>query len=104
MHDGEESVFQENDAVVVRKRRKGLYILPNMFTLAALFGGLYAILMAVNFEFDKAAVGIFAALILDSLDGRVARMTNTQSAFGEQMDSLSDMVSFGAAPDRKSVV
>ena len=102
MHDGEDSVFQQAEAVtdgaVVRKRRKGLYILPNMFTLAALFGGLYAILMAVNFEFDKAAVGIFCALILDSLDGRVARMTNTQSAFGEQMDSLSDMVSFGAAP------
>ena len=98
MHDGDDSVIQENEEVVVRKRRKGLYILPNMFTLAALFGGLYAILMAVNFEFDKAAIGIFSALILDSLDGRVARMTNTQSAFGEQMDSLSDMVSFGAAP------
>lgn len=98
MHDGEESVFVENDAVVVRKRRKGLYILPNLFTLAALFSGLYAILMAVDIEFDKAALGVFAAMVLDSLDGRVARMTNTQSAFGEQMDSLSDMVSFGAAP------
>ena len=98
MHDGTEPDSQLEDQTVVRKRRKGLYILPNMFTLAALFSGLYAILMAVNFEFDKAAVGIFFALILDSLDGRVARMTNTQSAFGEQMDSLSDMVSFGAAP------
>lgn len=83
---------------MVRKRRKGIYILPNLFTLAALFGGFYAVVMAMNGRFDLAAVGIFSAMVLDSLDGRVARMTNTQSAFGEQMDSLSDMVSFGAAP------
>ncbi|MBG6072137.1 CDP-diacylglycerol--serine O-phosphatidyltransferase [Polaromonas sp. CG_9.7] len=69
-----------------------------MFTLAALFGGFYAIVMAMNGRFDQAAIGVFCAMVLDSLDGRVARMTNTQSAFGEQMDSLSDMVSFGAAP------
>ncbi|TXJ02332.1 MAG: CDP-diacylglycerol--serine O-phosphatidyltransferase [Aquabacterium sp.] len=81
-----------------RRRRKGIYILPNLFTLAALFGGFYAIVMAMNGKFDLAAIGIFCAAVLDSLDGRVARMTNTQSAFGEQMDSLSDMVSFGAAP------
>ncbi len=81
-----------------RPRRKGIYILPNLFTLAALFGGFYAIVMAMNDRFEQAAVGIFCAMVLDSLDGRVARMTNTQSAFGEQMDSLSDMVSFGAAP------
>ena len=86
------------EGIVVRKRRKGIYILPNLFTLAALFGGFYAIVMAMNLRFDLAAIGVFAAMILDSLDGRVARMTNTQSAFGEQMDSLSDMVSFGAAP------
>ena len=98
MHDGNESDLSERDAVVVRKRRKGIYILPNLFTLAALFGGFYAIVMAINGRFDLAAVGVFSALVLDSLDGRVARMTNTQSAFGEQMDSLSDMVSFGAAP------
>ncbi|MEH3087584.1 MAG: CDP-diacylglycerol--serine O-phosphatidyltransferase [Xylophilus ampelinus] len=85
-------------ADVARKRRKGIYILPNLFTLAALFGGFYAIVMAMNGRFDLASLGIFAAMVLDSLDGRVARMTNTQSAFGEQMDSLSDMVSFGAAP------
>ncbi len=84
--------------VLVRRRRKGIYILPNLFTLAALFGGFYAIVMAMDGRFDMAAVGIFCAMVLDSLDGRVARMTNTQSAFGEQMDSLSDMVSFGAAP------
>jgi len=86
------------DDVQPRKRRKGIYILPNLFTLAALFGGFYSVVMAMNARFDLAALGVFAAMILDSLDGRVARMTNTQSAFGEQMDSLSDMVSFGAAP------
>ena len=82
----------------LRPRRKGIFILPNLFTVAALFGGFYAVVMAMNARFQDAAIGIFAAMVLDSLDGRVARMTNTQSAFGEQMDSLSDMVSFGAAP------
>ncbi|MDR2852623.1 MAG: CDP-diacylglycerol--serine O-phosphatidyltransferase [Burkholderiaceae bacterium] len=81
-----------------RKRRKGIYILPNLFTLAALFGGFFAIVMAMNGQFRTAALGVFAAMVLDSLDGRVARLTHTQSAFGEQMDSLSDMVSFGVAP------
>jgi len=83
---------------VPHKPRKGIYVLPNLFTLAALFGGFYAIVMAMNGRFEMAAIGVFAAMVLDSLDGRVARMTNTQSAFGEQMDSLADMVSFGAAP------
>ena len=81
-----------------RPRRKGIYILPNLFTLAALFGGFYAIVMAMNGRYEQAAIGVFCAMVLDSLDGRVARMTNTQSTFGEQMDSLCDMVSFGAAP------
>jgi len=98
MHDGDDARPDGAEAVVVRKRRKGIYILPNLFTLAALFGGFYAIVMAMNGRFDLAAIGVFCAMVLDSLDGRVARMTNTQSAFGEQMDSLSDMVSFGAAP------
>jgi CDP-diacylglycerol--serine O-phosphatidyltransferase len=97
MHDGHEDELQPEGAVP-RKRRKGIYILPNLFTLAALFGGFYAVVMAMNGRFDLAAAGVFCAMVLDSLDGRVARMTNTQSAFGEQMDSLSDMVSFGAAP------
>ena len=97
MHDGEENLKTVTE-VVPRRRRKGIYILPNLFTLAALFGGFYAIVMAMNGRFDQAAIGVFCAMVLDSLDGRVARMTNTQSAFGEQMDSLSDMVSFGAAP------
>ncbi|HVZ43717.1 MAG TPA: CDP-diacylglycerol--serine O-phosphatidyltransferase [Ramlibacter sp.] len=97
MHeDRPESTPQQG--IVLRKRRKGIYILPNLFTLAALFGGFYAVVMAMNQRFDLAAGGVFVAMVLDSLDGRVARMTNTQSAFGEQMDSLSDMVSFGAAP------
>ena len=81
-----------------RPRRKGIYVLPNAITLATLFGGFFSIVMAMNGRFDQAAIGVFCAMVLDSLDGRVARMTNTQSAFGEQMDSLSDMVSFGAAP------
>ncbi len=99
MHDGDDLTSGPADtAVVIRKRRKGIYVLPNLFTLAALFGGFYAIVMAMNARFELAAIGVFCAMVLDSLDGRVARMTNTQSAFGEQMDSLSDMVSFGAAP------
>ncbi|MFY7863623.1 CDP-diacylglycerol--serine O-phosphatidyltransferase [Roseateles sp.] len=81
-----------------RPRRKGIYVLPNAITLAALFSGFYAIVMAMNGRFEVACISIFCAAVLDSLDGRVARMTNAQSAFGEQMDSLSDMVSFGAAP------
>jgi len=81
-----------------RPRRKGLYMLPNAITLGALFAGFYGIVMAMNGRFDAACIGIFCAAVLDSLDGRVARMTNTQSAFGEQMDSLCDMVSFGLAP------
>jgi len=80
------------------RMRKGIYVLPNLFTLAALFGGFYAIVMAMNNQYESAAIGVFAAMVLDSLDGRVARMTNTQTEFGAQMDSLADMVSFGAAP------
>lgn len=80
------------------RRPKGIYLLPNLVTLAALFGGFYAIVMAMNGRYDLATSGIFVAMVLDSLDGRIARLTHTQSAFGEQMDSLSDMVSFGAAP------
>jgi CDP-diacylglycerol--serine O-phosphatidyltransferase len=80
------------------KRRRGIYILPNLFTTAALFAGFYAIVQAMNQRFEYAAVAIFVAMVLDGLDGRIARMTNTQSEFGAEYDSLSDMVSFGAAP------
>jgi len=79
-------------------RRRGIYLLPNLFTTAALFSGFYAVVQAMNGRFELAAIGIFVAMVLDGLDGRVARMTHTQSEFGAQYDSLSDMVSFGVAP------
>ncbi len=81
-----------------RVRRKGIYLLPNLVTTGALFAGFYAIVASFSGNFEAAALAIFAAMVMDGLDGRVARMTNTQSAFGEQYDSLSDMVSFGLAP------
>ncbi|MEY3244758.1 MAG: hypothetical protein RJB20_998 [Pseudomonadota bacterium] len=85
---------------VVRKSlgARGIYLLPNLFTSAALFAGFFAIVQAMNGHFEHAAMAIFIAMVLDGLDGRVARMTNTQSAFGAEYDSLSDMVSFGVAP------
>lgn len=79
-------------------RRRSIYLLPNAFTTANLFGGFYAIVMAMNQRFDLAAIAIFVAMLLDTFDGRVARLTNTQSEFGAEYDSLSDMMSFGAAP------
>jgi len=79
-------------------RRRGIYLLPNLFTTGALFAGFYAITSAMGGRYETAAIAIFIAMILDGLDGRVARLTNTQSDFGAQYDSLSDMVSFGAAP------
>lgn len=79
-------------------RSRGIYLLPNAFTTAALFCGFYAIVIAMNHRFTEAAIAIFVAMVLDGLDGRVARMTNTQSEFGAQYDSLADMVSFGVAP------
>ena len=95
MHDDytQERALQKN-----RIRRRGIYLLPNLFTTAALFAGFYAIVQAMNLTFDLAAIAIFYAMGLDALDGRVARLTKTQSAFGAEYDSLSDMVSFGAAP------
>lgn len=79
-------------------RYRGIYLLPNLFTTGAMFSGFYAITLAINERFEVAAIAIFVAMILDGLDGRVARMTHTQSEFGMQYDSLSDMVSFGIAP------
>ena len=79
-------------------RRRSIYLLPNLFTTAALFAGFYAIVQAMNNKFEFAAVAIFIAMVMDGLDGRVARMTHTQSEFGAEYDSLSDMVSFGVAP------
>lgn len=76
----------------------GIYLLPNLFTTAALFAGFYAVVAAMKGLFDIAAIAIFVAMVADTLDGRVARLTNTQTAFGAQYDSLSDMVAFGVAP------
>jgi CDP-diacylglycerol--serine O-phosphatidyltransferase len=76
----------------------GIYLLPNLFTTAAIFSGFFAIVAAINHNFSTAAIAIFISAILDSLDGRVARMTNTQSTFGAEYDSLADIVSFGVAP------
>jgi CDP-diacylglycerol--serine O-phosphatidyltransferase len=77
---------------------RGIYLLPNLFTTAALFAGFYSVISAMNGFFDKAAIAIFIAMVADTLDGRVARMTHTQTAFGAEYDSLSDMVAFGIAP------
>jgi CDP-diacylglycerol--serine O-phosphatidyltransferase len=79
-------------------RRKGIYLLPNLFTTGALFAGFYAVISAINGNYEGASIAVFVAMFLDGLDGRVARLTNTQSAFGVQYDSLADMVSFGVAP------
>jgi len=83
---------------VVKRDRKGIYLLPNLFTTGALFSGFYAVVAGMNGHFENAAIAIFVAMVLDGLDGRVARMTNTQSDFGAEYDSLADMVSFGVAP------
>jgi len=79
-------------------RRRGVYWLPNLLTSAALFAGFYAVVAAIDWSFEKAGIAIFVAMIFDGLDGRVARWTHTESAFGKEYDSLSDMVSFGLAP------
>lgn len=79
-------------------RHRGVYLLPNLFTTAALFAGFYAVVAGMKGLFEYSAIAIFVAMIMDTLDGRVARLTKTQSAFGAQYDSLSDMVSFGIAP------
>jgi len=80
------------------KRRRGIYLLPNLFTTATLFAGFYAIVAATAGRFEAAAVAVFAAMVMDGLDGRVARLTQTQTDFGAEYDSLSDMVAFGLAP------
>ncbi len=85
-------------STALEMRKRGIYLLPNLFTTLNLFAGFYAIVQGMNHEYEKAAVAIFIAMICDSLDGRVARLTRTQSAFGAEYDSLADMLSFGAAP------
>ena len=93
-----EIAVDEQEEFIVRPRNKAIYLLPNAFTTGALFFGFFAIVQAMNQHWEVASIAIFCSLILDGMDGRIARMTNTQSAFGEQYDSLADMVSFGVAP------
>lgn len=81
-----------------RNRRSGIYLLPNLFTTGSLFAAFYSIVASMQANYDVAAIAIFIGMIADGLDGRIARMTNTQTAFGAEYDSLSDMVSFGVAP------
>ena len=98
-HDGITfEVVEETSENGKKVRNTGIYLLPNLFTTAALFSGFYAIIASMQERFEPAAIAIFFAALFDGMDGRVARMTNTQSAFGEQYDSLSDLVSFGVAP------
>ncbi|HEB63775.1 MAG TPA: CDP-diacylglycerol--serine O-phosphatidyltransferase [Gammaproteobacteria bacterium] len=80
------------------KRHKGIYLLPNLFTTAGLFAGFFAIVAAMDGRFEAAAVAVFIAMVMDGIDGRIARLTNTQSDFGKEYDSLADMISFGIAP------
>ena len=94
----DEHVEEGQDADGHKVRQRGVYLLTNLFTTANLFAGFFSIISAVNGKFEIAAITVFVAMVLDSLDGRVARMTNTQSAFGAEYDSLSDMVAFGVAP------
>jgi len=94
-----ESRAQEPDGdSVPRRRPRGIYLLPNLFTTAGLFAGFYAIVAAIGGRFEHAAVAVFVAMVMDGLDGRVARLTHTESDFGKEYDSLSDMVCFGLAP------
>ncbi len=81
-----------------RPHRRGIYLLPNLFTTAALFAGFYAVMAAIDGRFEAAAAAVFVAMVLDGADGRIARITNTQSAFGAEYDSLSDVICFGLAP------
>jgi CDP-diacylglycerol--serine O-phosphatidyltransferase len=90
----EEEVSQDGQKV----RRRGVYLLPNLLTTGAMFAGFYAVIAGMNGDFHSACIAIVVAMFLDGMDGRVARLTNTQSAFGAEYDSLSDMVAFGVAP------
>jgi len=98
MKSASDGPFAMPESTHPKQRRRGIYLLPNLFTTAALFSGFYAVLAAMNGKFEHAALAIFVAMVLDGLDGRVARLTNTQTAFGAEYDSLSDMVAFGLAP------
>lgn len=94
----ETDVVEETVEDGKKVRRRGIYLLPNLFTTSALFSGFFAVVASINGDFAAAAIAVFVSMVLDGLDGRVARMTNTQSAFGAEYDSLADMLSFGVAP------
>ncbi|MBT4519216.1 MAG: CDP-diacylglycerol--serine O-phosphatidyltransferase [Halieaceae bacterium] len=94
IHEHEEEVSENGRTV----RRKGIYLLPNLFTTGALFAGFYAVIAAMRGDFESSAIAIYSAMVLDGMDGRIARLTHTTSKFGAEYDSLSDMVSFGVAP------
>jgi CDP-diacylglycerol--serine O-phosphatidyltransferase len=94
----DEPVNPASPPTPTRTTPRGIYLLPNLFTTGGMFAGFYAIIAAINDRFVEAAVAVFVAGVLDGLDGRVARLTNTQSEFGVQYDSLADLVSFGVAP------
>ncbi|MFI0400442.1 MAG: CDP-diacylglycerol--serine O-phosphatidyltransferase [Thiolinea sp.] len=98
MEPEHQAASPENPPANGRPRSRGIYLLPNLLTTAAMFSGFYAIVAAMQGHFDAAAIAIFIAMILDGLDGRVARLTNTQTAFGAEYDSMSDLISFGVAP------
>lgn len=104
VEETEKEMFKEDvdgsdsTATAQKQPHRGVYLLPNLFTTAALFSGFYSIIAAMNGNFTHASVAIFISMVLDGLDGRVARITRTQSAFGAEYDSLADMVSFGIAP------
>lgn len=96
--DSSSPTSEENHVDSEHHPHKGIYLLPNMLTTSALFAGFYAIIAAINDNYIESAIAIFVAMVLDTLDGRVARLTGTQSAFGAEYDSLSDVIAFGLAP------
>src|SRR6202049_98428 len=90
--------LMDPDSTPVRRHSRGIYLLPNLLTTGCLFSGFYAIVAAIDGNFERAGVAVFIAMIFDGLDGRVARLTSTETAFGKEYDSLADMVAFGVAP------
>jgi CDP-diacylglycerol--serine O-phosphatidyltransferase len=90
--------MEQPESTPAATRRRAIYLLPNLMTTAALFSGFYAIVAAIDGKYENAGIAVFVAMLFDTLDGRIARMTNTESAFGKEFDSLADMVSFGLAP------
>lgn len=90
--------MKKNQRIKTDSMKKGIYILPNLFTTASLFFGFYSIIASIGGHFTPAAVAIILSIILDGLDGKIARVTNTSSRFGAEYDSLSDLIAFGVAP------